>query len=228
MSQAAAVSRLALRELWINARLLLLLAAYAAAGATVALLPAPLPATLFRLAVGLAAASIAGAAIAAWSLSRERALGRAAWLATHSIPRATILVGWFVPLAVASILGLLAAGLLGWLSAATSFERLDPLAFGGTLASIATLVLALLALGLLIGLVGGPSTAAVATIISCAVLVTVPWVALPRVALPFEALARLPELARPISVALQGAGAGLAATALLLLVARLVIERVDL
>jgi hypothetical protein len=51
---------------------------------------------------------------------------------------------------------------------------------------------------------------------------------MPRIAIPIEALAQLPELARPISVAIQGAGAGLAVAAVLLLVARVAMDRVDL
>lgn len=228
MSQTVVVSRLALRELWISLRLLFLLAPYVVAGTVVALLPAPLATTLFRLAIGLAAAAIAGAAVAAWSLSHERALGRAAWLATRSTPRATFLAGWFVPLALISLLGLLAAGLLGWLATSTSFERPDPFVLGVSLASIATFALTLLALGLLLGTFLSPLAAALATAVSCALLVAVPWFAIPRIATPIETLARLQELASPISIAVQGTGASLAASALLLLVARVTLERIDL
>ena len=222
------VSRLALRELWIGFRLLFLLAVYVVAGAVVAVLPASAPMTLGRLALGVAAASVAGAATAAWSLSRERALGRAAWLATHAIPRATILFGWFLSLAAVSILGLLAAGLLGWLAVSASTGQPDALAFGITVLSIAPTVLALLALGLLIGASIGPRPAALATAVACAILLAVPWMFMPRIALPMEALAQLPQLASPISIAVQGAGATLAAAALLLLVARVILERIDL
>jgi len=226
--QAVLVCRLALRELWISFRLLLLLAVYVAAGTVAAVVPAPLPTTLFRLAVGLAAAGVTAAVIAAWSLSRERALGRAAWLATHSIPRATILIGWFVPLAAVSVLGLLAAGSLGWLATSASSARPGALAFAATVASIATLVMALLALGLLVGALVRAPAAALVTALACALIVAVPWAAVPPVTLPIEALARLPELAAPTSLAVQGAGAGLLATAVLLIVARGALGRVDL
>jgi ABC-type transport system involved in multi-copper enzyme maturation permease subunit len=228
VSQTGVVTRLVLRELWISFRLLFLLAAYVGAGALVALIPAPLPTVLQRLAVGVAAAMIAGASIAAWSLSRERALGRAAWLATRSVPRWTILVGWFVALALITLLGLIAVGALGWLAASTPVVRLDPLAFGATFAAIACGALGLLALGLLIGTFLRPLAAGLAAAVLSVAIVGAAWLALPRIAIPIEALALLPELARPISVAIQGAGAGLAVAAVLLLVARVAMDRVDL
>ncbi|MEO7296298.1 MAG: hypothetical protein ABIZ57_09145 [Candidatus Limnocylindria bacterium] len=228
MSQTAVVSRLALRELWITFRLLFLLAAYVGAGTTVALLPAPLATTLFRLAAGVAVAAVAGAAVAAWSLSRGRSLGRAAWLATHAIPRVTILIGWFVPVAAASLVGLLGAGILGWLAMSASFEGPDPFAFTAVIGAVGAQLLVLLALGLLLGSFLAPWPAVFATVLSCGLLVVAPWAAAPRVALPFEALARLLELVHPIAVAVQGAGASLAASALLLLAARVALERVDL
>lgn len=228
MSQTGVVARLALRELWISFRLLLLLAAYVGAGAIAALLPAAPSTVLVRLAIGIAAAMAAGAAIAGWSLSRERALGRAAWLATRSIPRATILVGWFAALALISLVGLVAAGVLGWLAASAPGVRLDPLAFGMTFGAIACGAIGMLALGLLVGTVFRPRAAAVVAAAAGVSLAGAAWVADPRVASPLELLTQLPQLPSPISVALQGAGAGLAVAGLLLLLARVVIDRVDL
>lgn len=224
----AVVSRLALRELWISFRLLLLLAAYVAAGAAVALLPAPLSTTLVRLAVGLAVAIVVGAAVAAWSLSRERELGRAAWLATHAVPRASILLGWFVPLGAVSVIGLAASGMLGWLAASASIARFGPFVFGVTVATIATLALAMLALGLVLGVLLRPFPAVVATAVICALFLAAPWLVVPTLVLPIEALARLTDLTRPVATSVQGAGAGLAASGVLLLAGRSAFERVDL
>ena len=228
MSQTGVVTWLALRELWITFRLLILLAVYVAAGAAVALLPAPLSTTLVRLAIGVAAAMVAGAAIAGWSLSRERTLGRAAWLATRSIPRRTILVGWFAALTSVSIMGIVAVGVLGWLAASAPGSSLDPFAFGLTFAAIACGAIGLLALGLLVGTLLRPLAAAIVAAAAGVGLGALVWVAVPRVAIPVEALAQLTQLASPISVAIQGAGAGLAAAAILLLLARVLIERIDL
>lgn len=228
MSQTGVVTRLALREMWISFRLLLLLAAYIGAGAAVALLPAPPSAVLVRLAIAVGGAMVAGAAIAGWSLSRERALGRAAWLATRSIPRGTILAGWFIALALISILGIIAVGLLGWLAASAPSGRMDPLAFGVTFVAIGCGAIGLLALGLLFGTLLRPTAAALVAAIACAALVGAPWLAAPRIVIPIEALAELPRLASPVSVAIQGAGAGLALAAFMLLAARVAIDRADL
>ncbi|MDQ3148686.1 MAG: hypothetical protein M3Q38_02000 [Chloroflexota bacterium] len=228
MSQTGVVVGLAVRELWISFRLLLLLTAYVAVGAASALLPASLPAILVRLAIGVSAAMIAGAAIAAWSISRDRVLGRAGWLATRSIPRGTILVGWFVALVFISVLGLVAVGLLGWLAASTASNSLDPVAFGAMFGAIACGSLALLALGLLFGAILRPLAAAVGAAAAGALIIAGAWFALPRVALPVEALVQLPRLPAPISIAVQGGGASLAFAACLVLVARAALERADL
>ena len=228
MSQTGVVARLALRELWISFRMLILLAAYVAAGAVVALLPAAPPTVLARLAVGVAAAMVAGAAIAGWSISRDRSLGRTAWLATHSIPRGTILVGWFAALTLVSTVGLGAVGALGWLAAAAPVPALDPLAFGATVAAIGCSAVALLAGGLLLGTLLPPWAAALVAAGGGGILLGGLWLAVPSVATPLEALVQLPRLDNPVSAAVQAAGVGLAATAVLLFLARLAIERVDL
>lgn len=228
MTQAVLVSRLAMRELWISFRLLLILAAYALPGVVVALVPAPLPTALAWLAVGLAAAGTAGAAVASWSLSRERALGRAAWLATRAIPRATILIGWFVTLAAISAVGVLGAGMLGWLAMSPTGARVDLPTFVAVLSSVAAGSLALVALGLTLGAALPPPAATLLTGGISLTLLVLAWVAMPGFDAPTESVARLPQLAAPISVAVRGAGACLAATAILLLVARVAWERVDL
>ena len=228
MSQTGVVTRLALRELWISFRLLALLAVYVGAGAFVALLPAPMATVLVRLAIGVAAAMVVGAAIAGWSLSRERALGRAGWLATRSIPRGTILVGWFTALALVSVFGIIAVGVLGWLAASPPGGTLDPLAFGLTFAAIACGAIGMLALGLLAGSLLRPSLAAIVAAVAGLALGGAAWLGLPRVEIPVEALAQLSQLSSPISVAIQGAGVGLAAAGVLLFLARVAFNRVDL
>jgi ABC-type transport system involved in multi-copper enzyme maturation permease subunit len=228
VSHTGVVTRLALRELWISFRLLFLLAAYVGAGAVVALLPASLSTILVRLATGVAAAMLVGAAIAGWSLSRERELGRAAWLATRSMPRATILLGWFSALTLVSMAGITAVGILGWLAASARGPRLDPFAFGLTFAAIASGAIGLLALGLLTGTLLRPSIAAIVAAVVGVALGAMAWVGLPRVTMPIEALAQLAQLSSPVSVAIQGAGAGLAAAGVLLVLARVAMDRVDL
>ena len=89
MSQAATVTRLALREMWITFRLLLALVAFIGAGAIVALLPAAPSVALERLALGFGIATAVTSGIAAWSVADERSSGRAGWLVARSVTRAT-------------------------------------------------------------------------------------------------------------------------------------------
>jgi hypothetical protein len=62
----------------------------------------------------------------------------------------------------------------------------------------------------------------------CTLFLGVPWLVVPSLVVPIEALARLPDLTRPIATSVQGAGAGLAATGVLLVAGRAALERVDL
>ncbi len=125
MSQAATVTRLALREMWITFRLLFVLAAFIGAGAVVALLPAMPSVALERLALGFGIATAVTSAVAAWSVADERTSGRAGWLVARSVSRATYLRGWFVAFAAVALVGIGAGAILGWLAAASLFPSLD-------------------------------------------------------------------------------------------------------
>ena len=228
MSQTVVVARLALRELWITFRLLGLLALYIGSGVLAALLAAPPATTLARLGLGLAVASIAGGIVAAWSLGRERRLGRAGWLTTRSIPRSTIVAGWFTALALVTIAGLAAAGILGWLAHAPPAGGLDATAFAAALVAVAGAACALAALGLLLGALLGPPAAAAATALAGALVIGGSWLLDSHIVPPFEVVARLTEPIGPVSVAAQGAGGALLATAVLLVAARTAMERIDL
>lgn len=228
MSQTGVVAWLAVRELWISFRLLALLAAYIGVGALVALLPAPASTTLARLSVGLAAAMIVGAGIAADALGTERSLGRAAWLVTHSITRGTVLVGWFVAVAGVSLIGLAAAAALGWLAASPSAPQLDGAAFVAVVAGVAATSLAMVAIGLLLGTLLEPVPAMVAAVVVGLLLAAAAFTVLPEAAVPLAALAELQSLDRPVAAGVQGAGIGLAITAVALVLARAALGRVDL
>ena len=227
MSQAAVVTRLALFELWISYRLLIVLAAYVTAGAIVALLPVPLHPTLEQLAAGIAVATLIGGVIAAGSISAERGLGRAGWLVTRAVPRGTIILGWFVALAAVSLAGLLAAAVLGWLAVAQAVPRPDPAAFAAILAGAAAGSLAFLAIGLLIGVTLPVRQAALGAATAGVAIGATAWAVAPA-AMPLATLSRLPELERPISTGLQGAGIGLVLAGAALVLARLALRRADL
>ena len=232
MSQATVVTRLAMRELWITFRLLALLAGFIGVGALVALLPAPLPAVMERLAIGLGAASIVAGSLAAWSFSDERVRGRAAWLVTRSVSRGTLLGGWFAALVLVALAGTAVAGLLGWLTASAVSLRLDPGAFAALFAGVAATVPVAVAAGLLVGTVLRGPLAVAATVAIGAGLGALAWLAPGAGELvPGAALVDLAALREGVSAQVAGlraAGASLIATALLLVAARLVLERAEL
>lgn len=232
MSQATVVTRLAVRELWITFRLLALIAAFIVAGALVALLPAPLPTVMERLALGLGAATVLAGALAAWSFGDERARGRAAWLVTRSVSRGTLLGGWFAALAGPALAGTAIAGLLGWLTASAVSLRLDAGVFAAAVVGVGATALVAISLGLLIGTVQRGPLAAVLTVALGAGFGVLAWLApgagelVPGAAM--VDLAALREgIAAPVA-GLRAAGGGLVATALLLVLARLVLERAEL
>ncbi len=228
MIPTAVVARLAVRELWMSFRLLILLAAYLGAGALVAAVPASSSTVLQRLAVALAIAAVAGSSIAAWSLSHERGLGRLGWLVIRSVQRRTILMGWFASLALVTAAGVAGAGVLGWAAFGGPTGQTSPTVFGLAIVASAAGAVALQALGLAVGSVLRPWLASVLAGALSAIVIIGGWVALPALALPVEAVADLLQLERPISISLQGAGASLGVTAVLLLVAAHALGRADL
>jgi hypothetical protein len=232
VSQAITVARLATRELWMTYRLLLMLLASIGAGAIVSLLPAPLPEAIARLAVGFGLAIAVAAAVAAWSLAEERLSGRAGWLITRSVARATYLFGWYGALLLVAVGGLTGGALLGWLSVPPASVGVDATEFVAAIFGVA----ATFALGLAVGLMAGallrPRGAMIVTFSLCAaatlVVVLAPdaatWV--PGGAL--LALARVAEAEPVVEVALRAAGIGLALAAAALVGCRVALERTDL
>ena len=232
MSRASVVTRVAVRELWISFRLLALLLAFIAVGAVVALLPAPLTATMQRLAGGLAAGTLVAGAIAAWSLADERARGRAGWLVTRSVPRSTVLSGWFIALAAVTMAGIAAAAVLGWLAASGVALRLDPAGFLALAGAVGGTAVAVVALGMLLGVLLRPRPAAFMAVILAAAVGALAWLGPDLAGLvpgaAFVALAELNEAVAPLGTALRSAGSALLTTALLLLLARTALERAEL
>lgn len=232
MSQAVVVTWLAVRELWITFRLVVLLLALVAVGAIVALAPAALPITMQRLGVGLGAATLVVAAVAAWSVAEDRQQGRAGWLVTRSVPRGTLLGGWFVALSAVALAGMIATGVLGWLTASGVSLRLDAGAFAVRVGAVAATVVAVVALGVLAGTVARPRLAALLALFVAAAAGMIAWlVPSPSALVPGVAFVELAEfLEGTASDALvwQSAGVALVTAALLLGLARLALERADL
>lgn len=229
MSQPGLVTRLAWRELWITFRMLLVLVAFVGVGAAVVLVPGSPGAMFERAAVGLGAATVVVAAVAAWSVADERVSGRTGWLVSRSVSRGTYLLGWFGALLAISLVGIAAAGLLGWMATASGLSRPDPAELVAAIAAVAAGVAAAIALGLLAASLARPLPALIVAALGCglvgAAALLVPGATL---LLPQAVLA---EVAAPGSVldeAMRSAGLALVACALLLSLARLAVERVEL
>lgn len=232
MTQAGVVARLALRELWMSFRLFVVVAAFVAAGTFVALAPVPLPATVGRLAAGLGVATLVAAAAAAWSMADERRSGRAGWLVTRSVPRATLLVGWFVALGGVALAGLAAAGALGWLAASSVTLGLEPAGFAATAMAVGAAVLAAIGTGLLAGTLLPAPPAVVVVVALGLAAAALAWLG------PFEPslvpggayveLAALREPGGSAAAGLRAAGVGLATAAITLGLARAAMERAEL
>ncbi len=240
MSRFATLTGLALRELWITFRLLLVVALLLAAGLPAALLPhmvtpdltgAP-PDTLGWFALALAAALALVSGIAAATLAGERRRGAAGWMAVRAVPRASILLAWFAAFGLLVVLGLIPTALLAWLALGAAILPTGPLPLVAVTASAACTALAAVALGLLSGSLLPPWQALVlATLPAAAVLLTAAagqggWWTLPAGGL--DVLARLDTVARPVADALRSGGAALGGAALTLVLAAAAFERADL
>jgi hypothetical protein len=236
VSQASVVAGLAVRELWISFRLLLILLAYVGAGAFVALVPAPVTTTLERLSLGLAVAIALSAAVAGWSIAAERVTGRAGWLVGRSVGRWTLLVGWFLAVAGMAMLGIAIASLLGWVTIAGVATRPDLVGYAAVAVAVVAWACAATGLGLLLGTLLPALPAALGASLLVGVAGLAAWAStwaspdagwfLPGAALGL--LATAGEVARGIGPALRAAGAALAMAALLVALTRLALERVEL
>ena len=224
--------RLAIRELWMTFRLLLVLFAWVSAGAVVGLVPGAPSVTLARLAIGLGVASVVSAVVAAWSIAAERRAGRTGWLVTRAVPRGTYLVGWYAALAGVALIGLGLAAALGWLSLAGAPAATIWPKFGAATLAVGCTTAAAIALGLLLGALLRPWLAAGLTLLVCAAAGAGAWLAAERLgALPRGGHVLLTRVAgqEPIVPdALRAAGIGLALAAFLLILARVALERTEL
>lgn len=226
------ITRLAIRELWISFQLLLVLSAFVAAGALVALVPGAPAVTLDRLAAGLGIAAAIASASGAGALASQRQRGVGGWLVSRAVPRRTLLHGWFLALGLPVLIGTVAAAVLGWLAVAGAATGPDPLPFGLAVAAVGAGSLAGLALGLAMGAVLSPVPAALGALVVCGAVAVVS-LALPSAAefLPgagHVALAALSDVGRPLALAVRAVGTSVLLIAVLLVLARAALDRADL
>jgi len=233
VSLVRAVAWLAVRELWISFRLITVIALFLLAGALVALLPSVArgqPAGWY--AIGLGVASMGAGGLTAGVLSAERRRGTAAWLASRAVPRVTLLVGWFIALLGAALVGFVPGAALAWLTILPAAPVLDAGRFTIAVLAVGSGALAALALGMLAGALLPPRRASLFTLLLCAA-VAAGALALPAAArslTPASGYFLLAEVPNdwPLGRALQSIGIGLASAALLLTAAGLALERADL
>lgn len=232
MTQVLLVARVAVRELWMTFRLLVVLVAFVGASAVVVLLPAAPAVTLDRLALGLGAATVAASSVAAWTMATERAAGRAGWLVTRSVSRGTYLAGWLLGIGVITTLGVAGSAVLGWLTTLGLAIRIDAAAYATAVIAVATTATAAVALGLAVGALLPPAAAAGVSAAACAVSGVVILLASGgSTAVPGAAYLLFSRLAAPGSVlpdAVRAAGVGLVQTAVLFVIARAAMERAEL
>jgi len=241
MRRIPLLSGFAMRELWISFRLLTLLCALAAAVLPVVLLPRtttailadPPPGPLTWYAIANAGGLAVAAGVAAWSLASMRRTGTAAWLAVRAVPRASILLGWFIATGLIVAVGVAGAALLGWLSLGSGTEVFVTGAGYATIA-VATIAAGLVAVatGLLCGAGLGPrpATLLVVVVIAAAGVATASGLlgSTPNPLGGLVLLATLEAEHRPVADGLVATGLALAASAGLLVAAAAVIDRVDL
>ena len=227
------LTRMAVRELWISFRLLLLLALPIAAGLLALLLSSDPDLTQPALAWGLGAAATLAAGLAAAAWASERRRGTAGWLSLRAVPRASILIAWFAGLALPLLVGIAAGALLVWLATgAQTSPPLDALSYAGLVGAAVAAGLQALATGLLFGSFLRPVAAAVLAMVASGALLAAGLVLVPDPPLVPTAglglLAQAMDLVRPVADGLQALGLGLTLTGLLLGAALLIFDRVDL
>jgi hypothetical protein len=232
VSQGRLVTRLAIRELWMTFRLLLVIVAFVGTSAFLVLIPAAPSVVMERLAAGLGISTIVVAGVAGWSLADERTAGRAGWLVSRSVARGDVLAGWFWGLLAIALVGLAGAGLLGWLAISGGPLPFDGASFVISIVAVGATIAAAVATGLLAGTLMRTWLSALVAALLCLASGALSWTLLSdRPLVPggaFRLLAEIPTGRSLLSDAIQAAGIALALTALILVVARLAIERAEL
>ncbi len=222
------------RQLWIQLRLIFLLATPALAAFAAVAVDAAFGFTAGRVALagGLAAAAVLSAALVGAGFTEEIGAGAAAWLVVRAVPRTALIGAWLVLPALTVLLSFVLAGILAGLALPQSpGEAPDPVAAVVAIVAAAAPALPLTAVGLAIA-VDAPSRVTFAVIVIGSALVAVPLVLLGQSAVHpasgYWLVAGLVPADRPITVGLQAIGLCLALAALIWGLAALRFARRDL
>jgi hypothetical protein len=239
VSRLLALTRMALRELFISYRMVPIVGLPILAGLVVSVVPpeigglGALAGAAHLLALGLAVALPVIGAIAAATLASERHRGTLAWMAVRAVPRSAVVMAWFLAFAILLTVGIAFGGAGAWLAALERAETpLDPGPFTVVVASTLAIGLLVVAVGLVVGSLTGPRLSALLTAaLTGATLVWAlfgPQVGNQVVTGALSILNGLDLAIRPIGDAVGSAGLSLACAAGLLVIAAASIERADL
>jgi ABC-2 family transporter protein len=239
VSRLPALTRMALRELFISYRMVPALGLPILAGLAASVVPAEfgglgaLAGAAHLLALGLAVALPIIGAIAAATLASERRRGTLAWMAVRAVPRSAVVIAWFAAFAVLLTAGIFLGATAAWLAALERAETpLDPGPFTVVVASTLAIGLLVIAIGLVLGSLTEPRLAALLTIaVTGAALAWAlfgPQVGNQLVTGALSILNGLDIAIRPIGDAVGSAGLSLACAGGLLVIAAASIERADL
>jgi ABC-type transport system involved in multi-copper enzyme maturation permease subunit len=239
VTRLGTLTQMALREMWISFRLIAVIGVPMVGGLAVIALPSEVAGVTaiggagFWYAIAAAAAICISSALAAGTIADERERGTLAWMAVRAVPRAAVLLSWFVAFGMLLAAGIAIGSVGAWLAAVARAEApLDVIPFAAAVVATAGLALVGVACGLLIGtLLRSVPAILVVLALGAALLAASIVTPLGGDLRPTEGiglLAHLDAAARPIGSALQSTGLALAAAAVLLVLAGVVLERSEL
>jgi len=239
MSRVPALTRMALRELFISYRMVPTIGLPIAAGVAASLVPAEyaglgaIAGAGHVFALGLAVGVPLIGAIAAATLASERRRGTLAWLAVRAVPRSAVVTAWLAAFGFLLIVGIGFGAVATWLAALERAETpLDPGPFIVAAAAALCVAFAVVAAGLALGSVFTPWRGALlAALLGWAIFgvaVLVPGADALAFARGWVVLNQLDAVVRPIGDAVWSAGLSLALGGVLLALASAATERADL
>jgi hypothetical protein len=208
-----------IRQLWIQLRLLGLVALPVAAGLAAVIVKGQIDAEAGRLtlAAGFAISAVAGAVLVGTGFVEEIRSGAAAWLVVRAVPRTSLIGAWLVVPSLAVVVAYLLAGILAGLAippAGTAPP--DPITIAIGVVAAAAPVIPASALALAIGVRAGARVTALATA-GAAILVALPIGLLGNAAVHpgsgYWLVAGVGQTDRPVAVGLQSIGLCLALAA---------------
>lgn len=239
MNRLRTLTGMALHEMWISFRLIAVIGLPLLGGLLAIVVPPDLAGVTavggagFWYAVGACVAIVVASGLAAGTMAHERRRGTVAWMAVRAVPRSAILLSWFVAFGLLLAAGIVLGSIGAWLAALARAEAApDAVPFASAVGATLGAALACVAGGLLVGtfLPTIPATllaAVLGVVVLAAAIGTAPG-GLPSPTGGIGLLAHLDGASRPVGDALRSAGAALAATAILLVLAGAGLERSDL